>query len=107
MMPRQRETVRERGPRERTHPVVRVALRIAIASLVVLAGLLTVAFIDGNWRFAHLEAAAPARIYSAPSVLSEGLEVSKEDLAERLTRLGYRKVEGHPSTPGEILLRNL
>ena len=54
MTPRQRETVRDRGPRERPRPAVRVALRIATATLVVLAGLLTVAFIDGNWRFAHL-----------------------------------------------------
>ncbi len=105
MTPRQREGARGRGRGLPPHPLLRPALRVAIGALVILAGLLTVAFIDANWRFAHLEAAAPARIYSAPYVLSEGLELGKDDLADRLVRLGYSKVDGHPKTPGEFSRR--
>ncbi len=83
-------------------PAARLALRVTLAILVVLAGVLTVAFVDANWRFAHLEAAAPARLYSAAYVLRERLAVRREDLMERLLRLGYRQVQGHPQTPGEF-----
>jgi penicillin-binding protein 1B len=85
--------------------VIRLGLRLALAAAVVLAGLLTVAFIDANIRFAHLEAAAPARVYSAPFVLADGVTLSRDDLAERLGRLGYRRVEGRPKTPGEYSTR--
>src|SRR5882724_2038989 len=83
-------------------PALRYLLRGVIGSAVVPAGVLTVAFVDANWRFAHLEAAAPARIYSAPFVLAKGLALRREELTERLGRLGYRQVEGHPATPGEF-----
>ena len=83
----------------------RILLRLALAGTLVLAGLLTFAAIDANWRFAHLEAAAPARVFSAPLVLSDGLPVSREDLQERLGRLGYHPVDGHPRTPGEYSFR--
>lgn len=86
-------------------PARRTLLRLVLAAGVILAGLLTVAFIDANWRFAHLEAAAPARIFSAPFVLTEDLAVSRDDLSERLLRLGYRRVDGHPQTPGQFSLR--
>ena len=46
-------------------PAARLVLRVTLAILVVLAGVLTVAFVDANWRFAHLEAAAPARLLVA------------------------------------------
>ncbi|MBI1951613.1 MAG: PBP1A family penicillin-binding protein [Acidobacteria bacterium] len=92
------------GARRRFDPV-RLLLRLGLAVALVLAGLLTLAFIDGNWRFAHLEAAAPARVFSAPFPLAEDVAISKEDLQERLVRLGYRKVEGHPGTPGEFSVR--
>ncbi len=91
--------------RRRFHPVIRLALRLVVAASVVLAGVLTVAFVDANWRFSHLEAAAPARIFSSPFTLTTGTAVSKENLAERLARLGYRRVENHPKTPGEYAAR--
>jgi len=83
----------------------RLVLRVGLAVALVLAGLLTLACIDANWRFAHLEAAAPVRVFSAPFVLTDRVAVAKEDLQERLSRLGYRKVEGHPATPGEYSWR--
>jgi len=84
---------------------VRLLLRAGLAVALVLAGLLTLACIDANWRFAHLEAAAPARVFSAPFVLADGVAVARDDLQERLARLGYRKIDGHPSTPGEYSVR--
>src|SRR5262245_29673551 len=83
----------------------RLLLRVGLAVALVLAGLLTLACIDANWRFAHLEAAAPARVFSAPFVLSDGVAVVREDLQERLARLGYRKIDGHPGMPGEYSTR--
>jgi penicillin-binding protein 1B len=83
----------------------RVLLRVGVALALVLAGLLTIAFIDANWRCAHLEAAALARVFSAPFVLTEDTTVDRRDLEERLRRLGYRRVEGHPTTPGEFSTR--
>jgi penicillin-binding protein 1B len=91
--------------RRRFEPLTRLALRLVIGASVVLAGVLTVAFVDANWRFSHLEAAAPARLFSAPFNLAAGTAVSKENLTERLNRLGYRRVEGHPKTPGEYATR--
>ena len=81
---------------------VRLLLRAGLAVALVLAGLLTLACIDANWRFAHLEAAAPARVFSSPFVLADGVAVARDDLQERLARLGYRKIDGHPSTPASI-----
>ena len=92
------------GVGRRLNPT-RILLRIGLALALVLAGLLTLAFIDGNWRFAHMEAAAPARVFSAPFVLADDVAVNREDLQERLSRLGYRRVEGHPATPGEYSVR--
>src|SRR2546428_175296 len=83
----------------------RILLRLGLAVALVLAGLLTLACIDANWRFAHLEAAAPARVFSAPFVLADGVAVARDDLQERLARLGYRRIDGHPSTPGEYSVR--
>src|SRR3989441_602957 len=95
---------KERGAWWRFDPV-RLLLRAGLAVALVLAGLLTLASIDANWRFAHLEAAAPARVFSAPFVLSDGVAVVREDLLERLARLGYRKMDGHPGMPGESSVR--
>src|SRR5262245_49133659 len=83
----------------------RILLRAGLAVALVLAGLLTLACIDANWRFSHMEAAAPARVFSAPFVLSDGVAVVREDLQERLARLGYRKIDGHPGMPGEYSTR--
>ena len=83
----------------------RLLLRAGLAIALVLAALLTLACLDANWRFARLEAAAPARVFSAPFVLAEGVAVTREDLMERLGRLGYRKVDGHPATPGQYSVR--
>src|SRR3989338_7124315 len=91
-------------PRKRFDPM-RLLLRLGLALALVLAGLLPLAFIDGNWRFAHLEAAAPARVFSAPFLLAEDVAIAREDLQERLARLGYRKGGGHPGTPGEYSVR--
>jgi penicillin-binding protein 1B len=85
--------------------LARPAFYVALAAAVLLAGLLSVAFVDANWRFAHLEAAAPARIFSASYPLQEGRGLAREDLFERLARLGYRRVEGHPTIPGEYSQR--
>jgi penicillin-binding protein 1B len=95
---------RQAGVKRRIDPI-RLLLRAGLAVSLVLAGLLTLACIDANWRFAHLEAAAPARVFSAPFVLADGVAVGRDDLQERLARLGYRKIEGHPSTPGEYAVR--
>jgi penicillin-binding protein 1B len=83
----------------------RLLLRAGLAVALVLAGLLTLACIDANWRFAHLEAAAPARVFSAPFVFTPGVAVTRDDLQERLARLGYRRIDGHPATPGEYSVR--
>ncbi|HXH28905.1 MAG TPA: PBP1A family penicillin-binding protein [Candidatus Polarisedimenticolia bacterium] len=97
------------SPRRRRSTPKRAVLaavaRLAIAGFVVLAGVMTVAFIDANWRFSRQEAAAPARIFSAPYVLQEDAWEPRADLLERLSRLGYRRVEGHPAVPGEYSLR--
>ena len=85
--------------------MIRWLFRLALAAALALAGVLTVAFVDANWRFAHLEAAAPARVFSSPFALAEGTPVRRDDLLERLGRLGYRRVEGHPATPGEYAIR--
>src|SRR5438552_3486387 len=52
-------------PHAPIRPITRILLRLTLAGAVILAGLMTVAFIDANWRFSHLEAAAPARIFSS------------------------------------------
>src|SRR2546422_7104044 len=95
---------KEPGARWRFDPV-RLLLRAGLAVALVLAGLLTLASIDANWRFAHLEAAAPARVFSAPFVLSDGVALVREDLFERLARLGYRKIDKHPGMPREYFVR--
>src|SRR5436309_1742432 len=92
------------GGRWRLDPT-RILLRVGVALALVLAGLLTLAAIDANWRFAHLEAAAPARVFSAPFDLRDGTAVTREDFQERLARLGYHQVEGHPQVPGEYSTR--
>jgi len=92
------------GGRWRFDPT-RILLRVGVALALVLAGLLTLAAIDANWRFAHLEAAAPARVFSAPFDLRDGTAVTREDFQERLARLGYHQVEGHPQIPGEYSTR--
>ncbi len=97
-------TEKEAGARRRFVPK-HLLLRAGLAGALVLAGLLTFACIDANWRFSHLEAAAPARVFSAPFVLSEGVAVIREDLQERLARLGYRKIDDHPGRPGEYSVR--
>ncbi|HEU4403264.1 MAG TPA: PBP1A family penicillin-binding protein [Candidatus Polarisedimenticolia bacterium] len=104
-MPSSRDGAVGRPVRSRFHPVLRLLLRLAVGASVALAGVLSVAFIDANWRFAHLEVAAPARLFSSSYPLTDGMTLSRDDLAERLIRLGYRKVEGHPRTPGEFSLR--
>ncbi len=82
-----------------------LALRLALVLLVGFAGILTVAFVDANLRFAFLPDGSPARIYSAPFTLTPGLAIERADLEERLARLGYRKGKGHPATPGEFTRR--
>jgi len=83
----------------------RLLLKLVIGGGIVLAGVFSFVLIDVNWRFARLEAAAQARVFSAPYVMTEDLPVDRADLAERLTRLGYRKVNGAPLTPGEYAIR--
>ncbi|MGH9749142.1 MAG: PBP1A family penicillin-binding protein, partial [Candidatus Polarisedimenticolia bacterium] len=104
-MPSNRPATGGAPPRLPLHPAARLALRTGIAAGLVMAGLLTVAFIDANIRFARLEAAAPARVFSAPFVLAEGVPLSREELSERLDRLGYRRVVKHPAVPGEYATR--
>jgi penicillin-binding protein 1B len=78
---------------------------VPLALLVVLFGALTIAFIDVNWRFSLQAPPPPVRVLSTAFVLREGMRLSKEDLVDRLKRLGYRQVEGRPATPGEYALR--
>ncbi|MGH9798363.1 MAG: hypothetical protein ACRD5D_09445, partial [Candidatus Polarisedimenticolia bacterium] len=104
-MPSNRPATGGAPPRLPLHPAARLALRAGIAAGLVMAGLLTVAFIDANIRFARMEAAAPARVFSAPFVLAEGVPLSREELSERLDRLGYRRVAKHPAVPGEYATR--
>lgn len=84
----------------------RFVLKASIGAALVLAGFLTVAVIDINWRFTHNETPAPIRIYSAPLTLKQGEAIRRADLGERLQRLGYRRVERHPATPGEYNQRS-
>jgi penicillin-binding protein 1B len=86
-------------------PVRRLLLRSALALAVVVAGAFSIAFIDANWRFARQGPAAPIRLYSAPFLFKDGASVTPADLSERLTRLGYRRIEGRPRTPGEFSQR--
>src|SRR5437773_8865442 len=81
--------------------------RLALVLLLFLAGLVVISFVDANWRFARLPSGAPARIFSAPFVVAEDQALERNDLEERLIRLGYHKVEGHPKTPGEFSRRLL
>ena len=91
--------------RPRAASISRFLLRSALALTLILAGALSIAFIDANWRFARRGSAAPVRLYSAPFLLRDGVAVTQADLAERLSRLGYRKLEGRPRTPGEYSQR--
>jgi penicillin-binding protein 1B len=75
------------------------------AFLVAFAGALSVAFLDANWRFSHHGPPPAARLFSAPFPLREGEPLEPADLVERLSRLGYRKVDRHPSVPGEYSRR--
>ncbi|HYV84528.1 MAG TPA: PBP1A family penicillin-binding protein [Patescibacteria group bacterium] len=90
------------GGRRRTR---RWLLLAPLGLAVVLAGAMTVAFLDANWRFARHGPPAPVRVESLAFPLREGTPLTPGDLVERLTRLGYRKVEGHPATPGEYARR--
>ncbi len=102
-MPRTR---RARGTRRRrAAPRGRLALRLALACGLVLAGALTVAFLDANWRFASSGPPPPIRLYSASFEMRGDRPLASADLTERLTRLGYRRVEGRPRTPGEFTQR--
>jgi penicillin-binding protein 1B len=85
----------------RPGPLYRFALKALIGGTLILAGFLTVAVIDINWRFSTNQTPAPIRIYSAPLILAAGNALRPDDLSERLLRLGYRQVERHPATPGE------
>jgi len=76
-----------------------------LAFLVVLAGALSIAFVDANWRFSRQGPPPPVRVLSVPFAIKDGMRLSREDLVDRLKRLGYRQVEGRPSTPGEYALR--
>jgi len=89
------------GRRRPRHTARRYVLLLSLGFLVALAGALAVACLDANWRFARHAPPPPVRIYSAPFPLAEGTVLAADDLAERLTRLGYRQVEGKPQTPGE------
>ena len=102
-MARKRQAGKRR--RRRRSRAGRWVLRLALACSLVLAGALSVAFLDANWRFARRTPPPPVRIYSASFTLREGTTLSQTDLVERLTRLGYRKVEGRPRTPGEYAQR--
>jgi penicillin-binding protein 1B len=70
----------------------------------------------GAWRFyRQIEAQVankfsgrrwnlPSRIYSAPSALFPGVHVERSGLLERLSRLGYVRVDGAPRQPGDYRL---
>src|SRR5437867_3080718 len=89
----------------RRRGVRRGFLIVPLAFAVVLAGALSVAFLDANWRFARHGPPAPVRIYSVAFPLHEGVALTPGDLVERLGRLGYRRVDSHPATPGEYARR--
>ncbi|HKQ97764.1 MAG TPA: hypothetical protein VJV75_07815, partial [Candidatus Polarisedimenticolia bacterium] len=74
----------------------RLTLLLPLAALVALLGAFVIACLDVNWRFARHATLPPIRVYAAPFLLAPGTALTSEDLAERLTRLGYRKVEGAP-----------
>jgi 1A family penicillin-binding protein len=80
-------------------------LLLPLACLVALAGALAVACLDANWRFARHAPPPPVRIFSAPFPLRRGVVASSEDLVARLARLGYRRVDGRATTPGEYAKR--
>jgi penicillin-binding protein 1B len=97
---------RHRRKRRRSGPIYRFLLKATIASALVLAGFLSVAVVDVNLRFGYRQTPDPIRIYSSPFRLAPGIVLRAADLSERLSRLGYRKVAGHPATPGEYGVRS-
>src|SRR5262245_30669229 len=100
-----RHLSKDSGRHRRPSATRRWLLLAPLAGAVVLAGAVTVACLDANWRFARRAPPPPVRIYSSPFPIREGSVVTPADLAERLARLGYRRVEGRPATPGEYARR--
>ena len=98
---------RRKTPRRKTATSTRRLLFVwlPLGFGVVLAGALTIACIDANWRFSLAAPPPPVRILSTSFAIREDMRLSREDLVERLKRLGYRQVEGRPATPGEYALR--
>ncbi|MFQ5876981.1 MAG: PBP1A family penicillin-binding protein [Acidobacteriota bacterium] len=105
MAARRHRPSRKRRRRAGRRSLLRLALNGTLGLAAIMAGLLSVAFVDANWRFSHQEAAAPTRLYCAPFPLEAGAKALRSDLAERLTRLGYRQVDRAPTTPGEFRSR--
>jgi penicillin-binding protein 1B len=64
---------------------------------------LALIFLDVTRRFEARQAQFPSRLYSDSLKLTVDSEVPAYSLLSRLTRLGYRKVSGQPSKPGEYL----
>ncbi|HET8945873.1 MAG TPA: PBP1A family penicillin-binding protein [Candidatus Polarisedimenticolia bacterium] len=98
---------RRKAPKRKTGPSPRRLLFVwlPLGCGVVLAGALTIACIDANWRFSQQAPPPPVRVLSTAFAVREDMRLSREDLVERLKRLGYRQVEGRPATPGEYALR--
>ena len=92
--------------RRRRRPALLTGLlRIALGAAVLLAGVVTVAMVDANWRFSRLQTSASTRVLSAPFELRHGLSLDQRDLTERLRRLGYQAVKTQPTRPGEYSRR--
>ena len=96
---------RSRARRRRRPSFLAGLFKLGLGLIVLLAGILTVAFVDANWRFSRLSRTTSTRVFSAPFVLEEGRYVERRDLTERLSRLGYRTVQGEPTRPGEYSRR--
>jgi penicillin-binding protein 1B len=82
--------------RHKTVILVSAALLLA-AGILVMADLTVVVTSKFNGRRWNL----PSRIYSDVETLSAGLDVDPDDLAAKLDRLLYTRVEGDPTRPGQ------
>ncbi|MGD8308279.1 MAG: transglycosylase domain-containing protein, partial [Chromatiales bacterium] len=88
------------APRRRGHSWT--ARLLALGLLLLVAGAVYMAHLDRQVRvkFEGKRWAVPARVYARALELYPMAEISTEQLARELARLGYRRTE-HPDRPGE------
>lgn len=82
--------------RYRTYILLAAAIAFAAAALVIadLTVVVTARFNGRRWNL-------PSRIYSDVETLTEGLDRSPGDIADKLSRLYYAQGDAEPSKPGQ------